>query len=124
MAATLVLMGIVDLMFMSADTIEFGVGRAIRFSWIGNIIIGLGLLRFKRRVYVLARWWLWFWIVKRGAVFVWLMVICFQVSDLDFWRLTTSAFLLLVGQIALSVWQLWVLRQQYTQRLYSALPCH
>jgi len=127
-AATFVVNGVVNLVLVFLRLAKFGFHWLLPVAWIGDIIIGLGLLRFSRGAYIAARWWISLKLLAYGASLIWLMALGVRISQLHdrsssilavFERAMTPAFLLLVGLIALAVWQLWVLSRRYTRSIFG-----
>lgn len=127
-AATFVVNGVLNLVFVFLRLADFGFSRRVSLGWIGDIIIGLGLLSFSRGAYIAARWWISLKLVLYGAWLVWLVVVGVRISQLEyrsssilatFEKAMTPAFVLLVGMIALAVWQLWVLCRRYARSIFG-----
>jgi hypothetical protein len=127
-AATFVVNGTVNLVLVFLRLAKFGFSSLMPLGWIGDIIIGLGLLRFSRGTYIAARWWILLKLLAYGASFIWLVRLGVLISQLHdqsssilatFEKAVTPALLLLVGMVVLAVWQLWVLSRRYTRSVFG-----
>jgi hypothetical protein len=127
-AAAFVVVGIVDLVFVLLKLADLSPHGRMSVVWIGDIIIGLGLLRFSRGAYIAALWWTSLKLILNCVWLIWLIVVGVQISQSDcqgsailaaFQGAMTLPALLLAGLIALAVWQLWVLSRPYTRLLFG-----
>jgi hypothetical protein len=127
-AVIFVVNGVVDLVLVFLKLADLSPHGRVSFGWIGDLIVGLGLLRFNRGAYIAARWWASLKLVLNGVWLIWLIVLGVQISQLDcrgsailaaFQGAMTPPVLLLVGLIALAVWQLWVLSRPYTRLIFG-----
>jgi hypothetical protein len=127
-ASILVLDGVISLVLVFLRLATFGFHWLMPLGWIGDIIIGFGLLRFNRGAYIAARWWICLKLVAYVAWLVWMVVLGVRISQLhgrgssilaSFERAMTPSLLLFVGFIVLAVWQLWVLNRRYTRSVFG-----
>ena len=127
-ASILVINGVVNLVLLFLRLAKFGFHWLMPLGWIGDIIIGLGLLRFNRGAYIASRWWISLKLVAYAAWLAWMVVLGVRISQLhdrsssilaSFERAMTPALLLLAGLIVLAVWQLWVLNRRYTRSVFG-----
>ena len=127
-AVTLVVSGIANMVFAYCRLV--GSGRTVSLGWIGDIVIGLGLLNFNRRAYSAARWWIPLKLGLYGLGLAWLAIVGFGISQVHshsttsilakFEEASTPAVLLIVGLSALAIWQLWVLRRRYMRSIFGS----
>ncbi len=127
-AAAFVVVGIVDLVLVLLKLADLSPHGRMSVAWIGDIIIGLGLLRFNRGAYIAALWWASLKLILNCVWLIWLIVVGVQISQSDcrgsavlaaFQGAMTLPALLLAGLIVLTVWQLWVLSRRYTRLLFG-----
>jgi hypothetical protein len=127
-AATFAVTGVVNLVEVFLRLANLGLNRGVSLAWIGDIIIGLGLLSFSRGAYITARWWVSLKLLAYGARLIWLIVIGVRISQLHdrsssllavFEKGMTPVLLLLLGYMVLAVWQLWVLNRRYTRSIFG-----